>query len=353
MGGVKVKGTMAKGTETRSGRARGAILRALHRASGPVGAARLAEMLAGMGVDLRPRAVRYHLLHLDRAGLTRTVDRRHGRVLTDRGVDEVLRAGAVEKVGFIASQVDDLGYRMTFDLRTGAGSMVVNVARIDERDLPRSIQQIEPVVRARLGMGSRLILGRAGERVGDYVVPYDCVAFGTACSVAVNGILLKYGIPVVSRYGGLLEMAGGRPVRFVELLEYRGTTVDPLAIFIRAGMTRVLAAARTGDGLVGASFREIPAVAVPDVRRIQREMQRHDLGAILEIGRPSRPLLDIPVQEGRAGMIVLGGLNSFAALQESGIPVHIEPLAGLADIAGFRSFRDIAVFGRRQSPMID
>ncbi|MBU4459204.1 MAG: DUF128 domain-containing protein, partial [Verrucomicrobia bacterium] len=103
------------------------------------------------------------------------------------------------------------------------------------------------------------------------------------------------------------------------------------------------------EGVVGASFREIPAVAVPEVLRIRRLMRRRDLDAILEIGRPSRPLLDIPVQEGRAGMIVLGGLNSFAALQESGIRVTIDPLAGLADIAGFRSFREIAAVGRRQS----
>jgi len=104
---------------------RHAILRALHQAGGPCGASRLAEALAGLGVDLRPRAVRYHLLHLDRAGLTRTVDRRHGRALTARGAEEVVRAGAPEKVGFIASQVDDLGYRMSFDLRTNRGTMVV------------------------------------------------------------------------------------------------------------------------------------------------------------------------------------------------------------------------------------
>lgn len=332
---------------TRADRVRHAILRALHQAGGPCGASRLAEALAGLGVDLRPRAVRYHLLHLDRAGLTRTVDRRHGRALTARGAEEVVRAGAPEKVGFIASQVDDLGYRMSFDLRTNRGTMVVNTARIDARDLARAIPQIEPVIRARLGMGSRMILGREGARVGESDVPAGCAVFGAACSIAVNGILLKFGIPVVSRYGGLVEIAGGRPVRFIEMIEYRGTTVDPLAVFIRAGMTRVLAAARTGEGVVGASFREIPAVAVPEVLRIRRLMRRRDLDAILEIGRPSRPLLGISVQEGRAGMIVLGGLNSFAALQESGIRVTIDPLAGLADIASFRSFREIAALGRR------
>ena len=37
------------------------------------------------------------------------------------------------------------------------------------------------------------------------------------------------------------------------------------------------------------------------------------------IGKPGRPLLDIPVSEGRVGMIVAGGLNPIAAVEESGI----------------------------------
>ena len=37
------------------------------------------------------------------------------------------------------------------------------------------------------------------------------------------------------------------------------------------------------------------------------------------IGKPGRPLLDIPVSEGRVGMIVAGGLNPMAAVEESGI----------------------------------
>lgn len=171
--------------------------------------------------------------------------------------------------------------------------------------------------------------------------------------MTVNGILLKFGIPVVSRFGGLLELAGGRPLRFVELMEYTGTTADPLDLYIRAGLTRVLAAARAGSGLVGASFREIPAVAIPEVWRLQRAMQAQNLHAILDIGRPGRPLLDISVPESRAGMIVLGGLNVLAALPESGIPARIEPLGGLADIAEFRPYRDLAAYGRQQSPLID
>jgi len=337
----------------RRGRVERALLRLLALSDGPMGAARLAEGLADQGIDLKPRAVRYHLRRLDLAGLTRLVDPRHGRVLTESGQEEARRAGLPEKVGFVASLVDDLGYRMTFDVRTGTGSVVVNAAVLAEGDLPRAVQIVEPVLRARLGMGSRLMLARADGRVGDQPVPRDCAALGSVCSVTVNGILLKYGVPVVSRYAGLLEMADGRPTRFLDLIEYRGITCDPLELFVRAGLTRVLAVARTGGGVVGASFREVPAAALEEVRRVARILQARDLPVILDIGRPGRPLLGVAVAEGRVGMVVLGGLNVFAALHESGIAADIWPLAGLADIAEFRPFRDIALYARRESPLID
>lgn len=334
-------------------RARKAILKVLAEAGGPAGAARIAAAVGQRGLELQPRSVRFHLLQLDREGLTRFVSRRRGRELTPRGREELARGDVIDKLGFVASRVDDLGFRMDFDRRTGRGSVIVNVAQIAEDDLSRALINMEPVFRARLGMGGRLAFATSGGRIGDYEAPAGFVAFGTVCSVALNGILLKAGIPVTSRFGGLVELRGGRPFRLLDLIEYRGTTTDPLELFIRAGLTRVLAGTRSGDGVIGVSFREIPNAAVREVQRIHQEMKRHDFTPILEFGRPNQPLLDVPVAEGRTGMLVMGGLNAFAALRESGIPMTLLPLAGLADYDDFHPFRDVALRGRRSSPMID
>jgi len=40
------------------------------------------------------------------------------------------------------------------------------------------------------------------------------------------------------------------------------------------------------------------------------------------LGKPGRSLLDIPVSEGSMGMIVVGGLNPLAAVEETGIPTE-------------------------------
>lgn len=83
-------------------------------------------------------------------------------------------------------------------------------------------------------------------------------------------------------------------------------------------MTSVSEAVQTGRGRIGASFREIPAVALPQVRRLVRQLESIGLGAVLMVGRPNQPLLDIPVVEGRAGIqtenLAMGALYDFSRL---------------------------------------
>jgi repressor of nif and glnA expression len=322
-------------------RAKLAILKALHEAGGPAGAVRIMDRLRATGVQLQPRTIRQYLLGLDKEGLTRPVSRRRGREITDRGREEVAHANVVEKVGFVAAKVDELGYRMSFDNDGGRGTIIANAALIDRRGLAMALKEIRPVFASGLGMGTRLTLAQAGEELGGVPVPDGQVGIGTVCSVTVNGIMLKEGIPVTSRFGGLLEMRDGNPIRFVELIEYEGTTLDPLEAFIRAGMTQVRECARTGSGMVGASFREIPSVAVGEVRRLRRELERRGLGGILAVGDPNRPLLDIPVGEGRAGMVVVGGLNPVAAVHESGIRLTAHSLAGLEEFREFQTYTEV------------
>jgi repressor of nif and glnA expression len=332
---------------------RQSILRALQEAGGPCGASVLARAVAADGIDLSARAVRAYLLRLDREGLTVTVSRRLGRTLTPRGLEELARANVMEKIGFVAARVDDLGYRMNFDPRSGEGTVVANLALIDETDFHRAAPLMAPVFARRLGMGTRLALARGGETLAGVKIPVGMVGLGTVCSVTVNGILLKRGIPTVSRFGGLVELKGGQPTRFVDLIEYRGTTSDPLELLIQAGRTMVREAAATGAGVVGASLREVPTAALEEVLRVRREMGSRDMPAILAVGRPSRPLLDVPIAEGRTGLLVIAGLNPIAAIHEAGVRVRIASLNGLEDYTRFLPYRDATLRSRRESPLID
>lgn len=318
-----------------------AILKVLSELGESAGAVRIAQQLGLNGVTVRPRTVRHYLLQLDKEGLTELVARRHGRRITERGRDELAHANIMKKVGFVATRIDELVFRMDFDLEARQGSVIANIAMIPETYLSRALEDMRPVFARGWGMSSLMAVAKAGERLGDYLVPSDTAAIATICSVTVNGILLKKGIPVTSRFGGLLEVRNDKPLRFLELIDYRGTTLDPIEVFIQARMMRVREAARTGNGIIGASFREVPSVALEVLNRLRRKMQSAGLGGIIGVGYPNQALFDIPVSEGRTGLVVVGGLNPIAAIREAGGPATIHSLATLVDFERFDSFARI------------
>ena len=96
-------------------------------------------------------------------------------------------------------------------------------------------------------------------------------------------------------------------------------------------MTRCKDAAEAGYGRIGASFREVPASSLDLLTRINSQMAALGMGGILKIGYAGHALLDIPVADGRIGLICAGGLNSVSALVESGIPVKSKALSGLVE----------------------
>ncbi|MEI6808183.1 MAG: NrpR regulatory domain-containing protein [bacterium] len=332
-----------------SDKTRAAILKVLSDSSKPLGAGQIVSSLLSAGFDLSPRTVRFYLLKLDEQGFSRLVSRRRGRKITERGREELARTNVIEKVGIISARIDMLGYRMSFRSNDGTGTVIMNVcllASVD--DLSAALSEIQPVFSRGLTMAPRLVIARTKEAVGSFAVPDNQIAIGTVCSMTLNGIFLHEGIPIVSRFGGLLEMRDWNPVRFVELIEYRGSTLDPFEVFVKADMTRVRSVAKTGSGVICASFREIPSAAVDDVRRLEKRLKVHGLGGILAIGRPNQPLHGIPVSDGYCGLIVSGGLNPIAALHEAGIEVSIRSLAELTEYSAFRELRTIQTDAWRQ-----
>jgi hypothetical protein len=335
----------------RSERARVAILQALDEIGEPAGATKISEILDKSGLGLRARSVRFHLLKMDRLGLTQSTDKHEGRRITEAGKKELKRVGVLRKVGFVASKMDELSYRMSLDAASGSGSVVFNVATIQKNDLSRAIHHIRPVFSSGLTIGDRIAIRLAGGHIGGKEVPRGRVALTTVASVTVNGVFLRAGIPVTSRFGGLVEMEHGIPKRFVEIIEYQGTSIAPHKMFIMAAMTKVGLCANGGSGVVCAGFREFPSVAIEKAKELNAALGRLNLNGILAIGRPDRPLLDIPVGNGRTGMITLDGLNPFAVLHEAGVPLDITPLSGLEELSAFVPFKDVAPMGRRTTYM--
>ena len=317
-----------------------AILRSLEKAGRPLGASRLARDLEGMGIDVSQRTVRYYLAMTDREGLTRSRGKK-GREITLQGEQELERSFVAEKVGFVSARVDELAYRMTFNARRKSGTIILNVSTVPEEHIGRAVEEMLPAFEGGLGMGRLVAFAREGETLSRFRVPAGQIAIGTVCSVTLNGVLVAAGIPTASRFAGLLEVNDGEAARFTEMIYYEGSSLDPLEIFISGHMTSVREAARTGHGVLGAGFREVPAVALPRVRRLCAKLDQIGLGALMTIGKPNRPLLEVPVSEGRAGLVVLGGLNPVAAVEEAGIPTHNKALTGMFEFERLVPYQEL------------
>jgi repressor of nif and glnA expression len=325
---------------TKKEKTRLAILKILNDTSHPIGAAKIQGALLSSGLEVQPRTIRFHLLALDATGLTTQVSRRTGRLITDKGREELSRANIVNKVGVVASRVDNLSYRMSFRPSLKTGTVVINISLIQPEHLSRALNEMKLAFRHNFAISPRIIIAQPGEPIAGTIAPKNYISIGTVCSVTVSGALLHEGIPVKARFSGLIEIKNRIPIRFVELIEYGGTTLDPLEIFIQANMTRVRDVILTGNGILCAGFREIPTAALDDVKEIARKMRNMGLGGIVELGQPNQAVLGVPVSEGHAGLIVYGGLNPIALLRESGIPVVIKSMAGLENYSALKTIEE-------------
>ncbi len=126
-------------------------------------------------------------------------------------------------------------------------------------------------------------------------------------------------------------MVDSKPLRFTEIIEYSGSSLDPAEIFIKGKMTSVLDAARSGAGKVLAGFREIPAACLPEAEDILNRLSQIGFSGTVVIGEPNQPTLQIPVGSGYVGLVILAGLNPLAAVEEAGIDTQNMSLCMMMD----------------------
>jgi HTH-type transcriptional regulator, global nitrogen regulator NrpRI len=318
-----------------------AILKVLDKQGDTIlGSREISRQLKTYGVELTERTVRYHLRILDERSFTKVFGK-EGRMITQKGKDELSQALVSEKVGFVISKIETLSYLTNLDLEKKEGKIILNVSYFPEKKLKEAIHIMKPVFSSPYVMSDNVVLHRSGEKIGDIVVPKGQVGFGTVCSVTINGIFLKAGIPVASKFGGVLQIENHEPSRFTALISYEGTSLDPLEIFIKSKMTDVLNAVKNYNGKILASFREIPIVSLEKAKELSLVMKENGIGGILLIGNPNQPLLEMPVAMDKAGMIIVGGLNPIAALEEAGITTVSKAMSTLYRYSELVNFKEL------------
>ena len=308
-----------------------AILNTLGDSQEAVGSTIIAKRLKGLGIELSERAVRYHLKLMDERGLTRLAGRRDGRIITELGQAELKKAMVTRKVGFALSRIEVLAFRTNIDLDKRTGLIPANVSFFRKEDFNKALKAMKPIFQTGLCVSDLVAVASEGEAVGDLVVPEGKIALATVCSIVVNGALLKAGVPIDSEFGGILQIRNHNPLRFIEIIHYAGSSLDPTEIFIRANMTSVAEAAKDGNGEILANYREIPAICRPLAEEVAAKLKDTGLGGILLMGNTSEPVCEIPIELNRIGVVLIGGLNPVAAAAEAGIISESHAMSILVD----------------------
>ncbi|MFC1986340.1 DUF128 domain-containing protein [Chloroflexota bacterium] len=317
------------------------ILKVLSDSHEALGARVIARRLTDHGIELGERAVRYHLKLMDERGLTQLLGLRDGRVLTEQGIKEAKNALVKDKVGFAISRIELLAFRSSFDPQNRTGSIPVNVSLFAKEQFSKAVQAMKPAFANELCVSHLVAVAQEGEKLGELIVPEGKVGLATVCSIVVNGTLLKMGVPIDSRFGGLLQIRNGRPLRFVELIHYAGSSLDPSEVFIKAGMTSVIETARKGEGTILANFREIPALCRTVAEEVVNKLKETEIGGLLIMGNTSEPVCQISVELNRIGIVLMGGLNPVAAAEEAGIHAEIHAMSTVVEYKNLIRFEEL------------
>ena len=313
------------------------ILKVLSESSEPLGSITIARELEKRGLSLSERAVRYHLKITDERGYTQPLGI-DGRMITSRGLEELRIALAPDQIGFILEKLELLAFRTTFNPESRTGQIPINTSLFDKDDFPRAMAVMKDAFKAGLCVSELVATASEGQKLGDVVIPKGKIGLATVCGVVINGVLLKRGVPMESKFGGVLEIRDSKPRRFVAIINYGGTSLDPSEQYIRAGMTSVGEVAKTGNGRILANFREIPAPARSIVEETISKLKVGGINGVFALGNTSESICQIAVGMNRVGMVLLGGLNPVAMAVESGIKVQNVAESGLIDFQQLVSF---------------
>jgi repressor of nif and glnA expression len=165
-------------------------------------------------------------------------------------------------------------------------------------------------------------------------IPSGHIGFITICSITMDGVLERMGIPVRVVYGGRLEISKGKAIRFLDLIRYRGTTINPLQLFISAGLTSVHPLIVTGSGVGLVNIRTVPIPAAGTVQEMIPLMKDCGFRFPLAMGNE---LLNLPPDPYRLSVVSHSGMNLIAHGVELGYSIKTEIGAGTIPFSRIKS----------------
>ncbi len=236
------------------------------------------------------------------------------------------------EIMFLSSRIENMMYEVTLDPVQRKGKIIVNISIVNDLDLKKVIGLFRHAMHSGLAVSPFIKIIPQGEKIGNVIIGKNKVGIATACSITIDGVLLKAGIPVKPKLGGVVEVHEGSPLRFTDVLTYDSTTIDPLDILMSQELTSVTDMINTGTGKILANLREVPMSARDKIEHVLDSLMGAGFSCILDVGEPNNDILGIQVGREKLGIVVIGGTNPMAYVQENGLEINTQELSILIDI---------------------
>jgi len=236
-----------------------------------------------------------------------------------------------EPLVFTLSRIENLMHQVSFDPVEMNGKIITNTSLVEKERLNETLAVFYDIIQSGLSVSPLIMLE---EEKG-------LIKIKTACSLTISGVLLKHGIPVRPKGGGLIEVVERGPTRFTDMLMYWATTIDPIDVLTSQELTDITGMMRTGNGRILGNLQEAPMLARERIEEVLDLLTAAEFTGVLELGEPNMNVLGVSVERDHVGIALVGGTNLVAAAQECGIKVRHESISDLTDVAEMKHIEEL------------
>ncbi len=222
-------------------------------------------------------------------------------------------------------------HQVSFDPAKMKGKIITNTSLVEKQYLNETLAVFYDIIQSGLSVSPLIVMGEEN----------GLIRIKTACSLTISGVLLKLGIPVRPKGGGLIEVIEREPVRFTDMLMYWATTIDPIDVLTSQELTDITGMMRTGNGRILGNLQEAPMLARDRIEEVLELLTGAEFTGVLELSEPNMNVLGVSVERDHVGIALVGGTNLVAAAQECGISIKHESISGLTDVSEMKNIEEL------------
>ena len=170
---------------------------------------------------------------------------------------------------------------VSFDPTEMKGKIIANTTRVNRDALDEILAVFYDTINSGRAV-SPMIRVTEGKRLAK--IKTACSLLPAACSLTLCDLLLKHGIPVHPRGGGLVERVEREPTRFTDMLMYWATTVDPIDVLTAQGLMDITGMMRTGNGRIVDNLHEAAMIARDRIEEVLEILALGGFTGVMELG---------------------------------------------------------------------